>query len=68
MPTTNVLQLISKDNLVISDIELYNSLGQIIQKAIGNQQSIDVSNLSKGSYYLKIKTENLTFVKQFLKD
>jgi hypothetical protein len=43
-------------------------MGQIIQKAIGNQQSIDVSNLSKGSYYLKIKTENLTFVKQFLKD
>lgn len=68
VPTTNVIQLISKDNLVISDIELYNSLGQIIQKAIGNQQSIDVSNLSKGSYYLKIKTENLTFVKQFLKD
>jgi hypothetical protein len=68
VPTTNVLQLISKDNLEISDIELYNSMGQIIQKAIGNQQSIDVSNLSKGSYYLKIKTENLTFVKQFLKD
>lgn len=68
VPTTNVLQLISKDNLEISDIELYNSMGQIIQKAIGNQQSFDVSNLSKGSYYLKIKTENLTFVKQFLKD
>ena len=68
VPTTNVLQLISKDNLEISDIELYNSMGQIIQKAIGNQQSIDVSNLSKGSYYLKIKTENVTFVKQFLKD
>uniref|UniRef100_UPI0037BF2EF0 DUF7619 domain-containing protein n=1 Tax=Flavobacterium sp. TaxID=239 RepID=UPI0037BF2EF0 len=41
VPTTNVLQLISKDNLEISDIELYNSMGQIIQKAIGNQQSID---------------------------
>jgi hypothetical protein len=68
VPVQNVLQIQSKDNLEIQNIEIYNNLGQIVQKEIGNQQSIDVSRLSKGNYYLKIYTDNLTSVKQFLKE
>jgi hypothetical protein len=68
IPAKNVLEIHSNDNLEISNIEIYNQLGQIVQKAIGNQQNIDVSQLARGSYYLKIKTKNGTSTKQFLKD
>ena len=68
VPASNVLQIHSSNNLEIRNIEIYNNLGQIIQKEIGNQQSIDVSKLAKGSYYMKIYTADLTSVKQFLKE
>ena len=68
VPTKNILQIHSNDNLEINNLEIYNNLGQIVQKEIGNQQNIDVSRLAKGSYYLKIYANDLTSVKQFLKE
>jgi len=68
VPAMNVLQIQSMDNLEIINVEIFNSLGQIIQKEIGNQQSMDVSRLSRGIYYLKISTSDVTSVVQFLKE
>lgn len=68
VPVKDMLHIQSMDNLEIQSIEIYNNLGQIVQKELGNQHNIEVSKLAKGSYYLKIKTNNLTSVKQFLKD
>jgi uncharacterized repeat protein (TIGR01451 family) len=68
VPAKNVLQILSKENLEIRSVEIYNNLGQILQKEIGNQQNINVSNLVQGNYYLKIQTSNATSVKQFLKE
>ena len=67
VPAQNILELHSKDNLKINSIEIYNQLGQILQKEIGDIKNIDVSKLIKGSYYLRIKTENTTDTKQFTK-
>lgn len=68
VPAKNVLQIESIDNVEIRAIEIYNNLGQLVQKEIGNQQNINVSRLTKGSYYLKIKTNDSIYSKQFLKD
>jgi hypothetical protein len=67
VPVQNILQVHSNENIEIRAIEIYNNLGQIIQKEIGNPQNIDVSNLAKGTYYLKIKTDNLISNKKFIK-
>ena len=67
IPTLDVLQLHTKDGLKVNSIEIYNQLGQIVLKEIGNTTAIDVSKLSKGSYYLRIKTDDATDTKQFLK-
>lgn len=68
VPAHNILQIHSEDNLEINAVEIYNNLGQIVQKEIGNKQTINVSQLAKGSYYLKIKTDDSSYSKQFLKE
>lgn len=68
VPAHNNLQIQSIDSIEIRAIEIYNSLGQVIQKEIVNQHSIDVSGLAKGVYYLKIQTHDSSCVKQFLKE
>ncbi len=49
------------------NIEIYNMLGQIIKKGKvnSNEDTIDVSNLSHGTYFLRVKTINkvLKFIK-----
>lgn len=68
VPAKNTLNIHSNDNLEIRNVEIYNTLGQLVQTEIGNQQTIDVSRLTKGSYYLKIYTNELNSVEQFLKE
>ncbi len=68
VPAQNNLEIYSTQNVEIKTIEIYNNLGQLVQKEIGNQQNIDVSRLTIGNYYLKIQTDSTTSVKQFLKE
>jgi hypothetical protein len=68
VPVQNILQIQSENNIEIKSLQIYNNLGQVVQKELGNQQNINVSNLAKGSYYLKIMTDSLVFTKQFLKE
>jgi uncharacterized repeat protein (TIGR01451 family) len=67
VPAGNVLQIQSNDTIEIRTIEIYNNLGQLVQKELGNQQNIDVSQLTKGSYYLKIKSNDSSYTKTFIK-
>ena len=68
VPTKNVLQINSKNSLVIESVEIYNHLGQIVQNELESHSTLDVSRLSKGSYFIKINTQENSFVKQFLKE
>ncbi|MEM1215064.1 MAG: T9SS type A sorting domain-containing protein [Bacteroidota bacterium] len=54
-PTRDVIQLVGVPvtNYVVS---LFNSLGQLVLQ-LGNQNTIDLSSLPAGSYYLRIDTE-----------
>jgi uncharacterized repeat protein (TIGR03803 family) len=66
-PASNCLN-IEEDNQ--SEIEILNIEGQIIKtlKALENYTSIDISDLSKGMYFVKIITEKGTEVKKFIKE
>lgn len=54
-PTSGILYVESKH--LISNISIYNILGQRIQKTKGNSQ-IDISKTQKGVYFLKVEDEN----------
>jgi len=55
IPTTGILTVKSQTNVV--QIEIFNNLGQLI---LSNslQNTIDISNVSQGIYFIKIKDEN----------
>ncbi len=56
-PTSDVL--IVQSSFKIREIEIHNSLGQVVLRKEGSQniETIDVSNLQSGTYIVKIKTQ-----------
>ncbi|MCU4188399.1 T9SS type A sorting domain-containing protein [Flavobacterium sp. HXWNR29] len=67
-PAKNVLNIQAKQGLTINSIEIYNQLGQIVIATTNALNTIDVSNLAAGTYFVKINTEkgsaNAKFVKE----
>ncbi|WP_341222093.1 endonuclease [Polaribacter atrinae] len=53
-----------------AEVEVYNVLGKLIktQNVNTNHNSMDVSNLSKGIYLVKIKSENQSITKKLIKN
>ena len=67
-PTKNTINLLSKNNKIISEITIYNSIGQITNRKYGNSTAINVENLSNGLYFMEIKTENKIYKTKFVKE
>ncbi|MFC4739497.1 T9SS type A sorting domain-containing protein [Flavobacterium ponti] len=59
-----------KANSAITSIEVYDAQGRIVQKRITNvdNENLDVSNLTKGIYFLMIKTELGQKVEKLVKE
>lgn len=53
-PTSDVINVTLDNDLILQEIIIYNSLGQIVKKS--NKAKIDVSSLSKGMYYIEVET------------
>lgn len=67
-PTSNVLH-ISTNSTNVLGVELFNLQGKSIKQAsLNNEANIDVSDLSNGSYFLKITTPEGELIKKFLKE
>lgn len=64
-PTSNILNIYSKDNFNIEEIFIYNMFGQEVSKS--KQKIIDVSSLNSGVYFLKIFTQQGTVNRKFIK-
>lgn len=68
-PTNSILTIESKNN-INANIDIYNIYGvKVLQQIINDKiESIDVSDLAKGYYFIKIKNtlneETLSFIKQ----
>lgn len=67
-PASDYFVVQFKDNTIVSDFELINSLGEIIQSvnSISNSTRIDCSDLPKGLYVLKAKINNKLIIKKVL--
>lgn len=67
-PAKDVLNIQAKQDLKINSIEIYNQLGQIVMASTNTLNTIDVSNLASGTYFVKINTQkgsaNVKFVKE----
>lgn len=54
-PTSDILNITLDSDLILQEVIIYNSLGQIVKKS--NKTKIDVSSLSKGMYHTEVKTD-----------
>lgn len=67
-PTNNILNISTQ--LHLNGIAIYNALGQsVLQIANANQTSaIDVSNLSKGTYFVKLTSDSAETTLRFIRN
>lgn len=69
-PVNSVLNIVAKEVVEISSINIYNTLGQLVLVVPNaqNVKTVDVSILSSGNYFIKINsdkgTSNTKFIKQ----
>ena len=68
-PASSILNFIVKNNITISTITINDISGKEIYKS-GNaiNNSIDVSNLSSGVYFVTFKSDTSSVTKKFIKE
>lgn len=66
-PTDNVLHISTNQNLY--DVAIYNAIGQLVyeKKSTAGMQSINVSTLPSGVYFIQMKSEQFTEKQKFYK-
>lgn len=70
-PSNGIINITSKANLGIMDIEIYSSMGKLIMKTEWNSndsqtQNINLSKEPKGVYYLRFSNKNQVFTKRIV--
>ena len=68
VPAKNVLTITTKQSVAISSVSIYNMLGQLVQVITNPNETIDVSSLKTGSYFIKIVSDQGTASSQFSKE
>ena len=65
-PTSDILNIETKQN--ISKIEVYDLSGRLVRSAAGKDKQISVSALNKGTYFIKLYTDNGVISSKFIKN
>ena len=68
VPAKDVLTITTKQAVVMSSANIYNTLGQLIQVNTNPNEAIDVSGLKTGSYFIRIVSDKGTVSGKFLKE
>lgn len=68
IPVKNMLNITLNKPMTISEIKIYNSLGQLVISKVNPNHSIDVSNLESGNYFVKIITDKGILNEKFIKE
>lgn len=68
VPTKDVLTITAKENVVMTSISIYNTLGQLVQVHTSPNESIDISGLSSGNYLIKIISDRGSSTGKFIKE
>ena len=64
-PADNFIQIKSEKD--IRGIEIFTASGNRVLSSELSNQSIDISSLQEGVYFMKVKTENNLYIRQFIK-
>lgn len=67
VPAKNNLTITPKQNVTISAVNIYNTLGQLVQEIKNPTQTIDVSGLKTGNYLIRITSDKGTASSKFIK-
>jgi pectate lyase len=65
-PVINSLSISS--SIPVQKVEVYSLTGLLVKRSEGNIKTIDMSNLSKGSYLVKVSTNQGTIVQKTIKE
>ncbi|QBZ98629.1 DUF7619 domain-containing protein [Flavobacterium sangjuense] len=68
VPAKNSLTITTKQDIMISSVNIYNTLGQLVQVITNPNETIDVSGLKTGSYFIKIISDKGTASSKFIKE
>src|SRR5690606_22151280 len=66
-PTSDVLNIQTKGNIQLEEVQLYNLQGRVLITSKQNLQSINLGGLSSGVYLLSIKTSEGNFSQRVIK-
>jgi serine protease AprX len=68
-PVSNILNFVTQENTVLNQIAILDISGkEIIKSKNVNSNSIDVSSLQAGVYFVKFTSEDKSTVKKFIKE
>ena len=67
-PTKYYLTITAQQDLEIIALNIYNSLGQLVQVNTNPNETIDVSGLTSGSYFIKIISDRGSSTGKFIKE
>lgn len=65
-PVNDKLIMMTKEN--IKEIDIYTLTGVCVYKVTDSNKIIDVSQLDRGVYFIKVRTENEEMIKPFVKN
>jgi hypothetical protein len=68
VPAKDILTITTKQTVVMSSVSIYNTIGQLIQVITNPTETIDVSGLKTGSYFIKIVSDKGTASGKFIKE
>jgi hypothetical protein len=68
VPTKDLLTITAKDSVVMTSVSIYNMLGQLVQVNTNPSETIDVSGLQNGSYFIKILSDRGSATGKFIKE
>ena len=67
-PVKQQLNIAAKTGIETRSLQIYNMIGQLVISGIGQLDSIDVSGLKGGTYFLKVDTPDGNAVAKFIKE
>jgi hypothetical protein len=68
VPAKDSLTISTKQAVVVSSVSIYNTLGQLVQVHTNPTETIDVSGLQSGSYFVRITSDKGSATGKFLKE
>jgi hypothetical protein len=68
VPAKDTLTITTKQTVVVSSVNIYNTLGQLVQVHTNPNETIDVSGLQSGSYFVRVTSDKGSATGKFLKE